>query len=257
MSFFNRMMASIGIGAAQVDTLLEKNRYSPGESVQGVVKIKGGSVAQQVDNIYISVMTQYVKEVDDRKVYENAEISRQHVASPFTIQPGEAKEIPFAFALPLNTPLTIGRSPVWLKTGLDIKSAVDPKDDDRIEVVPNRAMQTALDALSELGFRLRNAECEYAPRFGYGTFVQELEFVPASGDYRGKLDELEVIFAQKADSIDLYLQIDRKARGLASLFAEALDMDETNVRCTLDAASLAAGSRAVANQLDAVIRRFS
>ncbi|HZG57642.1 sporulation protein [Paenibacillus sp.] len=257
MSFFNRMMASIGIGAAQVDTLLEKSRYEPGETLSGVVKVKGGNVEQQVDTIYISVMTQYVKEVDDRKVYQNAEISKMRVSEPFRIAPGETKEIPFSFALPLSTPLTVGRTPVWLQTGLDIKSAVDPTDADKIEVVPNAAMRAVIDAVNELGFRLRNADCEYAPRFGYGSFVQELEFVPVSGAYRGRLDELEVIMSPQPSSVNLFLQVDRRARGLAGLFAEAMEMDETNVRCSIDASTIARGPSAVAAQIDAVIRRYA
>lgn len=257
MSFFNRMMASIGIGAAQVDTVLEKQRYEPGETLAGVVKIKGGNVEQQIDSIYISVMTQYVKEVDDRKVYQSAELTKARVSDPFTVRAGEAKEIPFSLPLPMTTPLTVGRTPVWLKTGLDIKSAIDPTDDDRIEVVPNNAMRAVLDGLSELGFRLRNADCEYAPRFGYGAFVQELEFIPASGAYRGKLDELEVIMQPNGQQVELFLQVDRKARGLSGLFAEAMDMDETNVRCTIDAATVSAGPRAVANRIDSVISRYA
>jgi sporulation-control protein spo0M len=30
--------------------------------------------------------------------------------------------VPFSFEVPLNTPVTFGRVPVWLKTGLDIDS---------------------------------------------------------------------------------------------------------------------------------------
>ncbi|MGE7055864.1 sporulation protein, partial [Paenibacillus glucanolyticus] len=36
MSFFNKMLASVGIGAAQIDTHLEKSSYYPGEEVRGV-----------------------------------------------------------------------------------------------------------------------------------------------------------------------------------------------------------------------------
>lgn len=258
MSFFQRMMASIGIGSAQVDTLLENQRVEPGETVRGVVRVKGGSVDQQVGAIYIKVMTQYLREIDDRKVYENAEVAKVRVSDPFTVGAGQSMEIPFAFELPLFTPLTIGRTPVWLKTGLDVKSAVDPTDDDRMEVVPNAAMRAVIDGVSELGFRLRSADCEYAPRIGHGrfSFVQELEYIPVSGPYRGRLDELEVTMLPQGSQIDLLLQIDRRARGISTLFAEALDMDETFVRCTLDASVLSAGSSAVAAEIDSVIRRF-
>ncbi|MBR8644596.1 sporulation protein [[Brevibacterium] frigoritolerans] len=35
MSFFDKMKASIGIGAAKVDTKLEKDSYKQGETVKG------------------------------------------------------------------------------------------------------------------------------------------------------------------------------------------------------------------------------
>ncbi|WP_199620394.1 sporulation protein [Paenibacillus alkalitolerans] len=258
MSFFNRMLASIGIGSAQVDTLLEKQRYQVGEEVRGVVKVRGGNIEQQIDRIYISLMTQYLKEVNDQKVYQNAELGKFSVSEPFKLAPGETKEIPFSFALPQGTPLSVGRTPVWLKTGLDIKSAVDPTDDDKIEVAPNAAMQTVFDAVSGLGFQLRKADCEYAPRFGYGSFAQEFEFYPVSGPFRGKLDELEVIFTPSpAGGLEVLMQIDRRARGLGSLFAEAMDMDETFVRCRFDEATLSRGAQAVASELESVIRRYS
>lgn len=41
MSFFGRMLASVGIGSAKVDTVLEKVTYMPGEVVRGAVRIQG------------------------------------------------------------------------------------------------------------------------------------------------------------------------------------------------------------------------
>ncbi|WP_274361827.1 sporulation protein [Paenibacillus thermotolerans] len=259
MSFFNRMLASIGIGAAQVDTLLDKQRYAIGEEVRGIVKLRGGNVDQHINTIYISVMTQYAKEIDDRKVYNTGEVGRFLVTDPFTLAAGEVKEIPFSFLLPSGTPLSVGRTPIWLKTGLDISSSVDPTDDDRIEVSPSAEMRTVLDAVSELGFQLRKADCEYAPRLGYGAFAQELEYYPVSGPFRGKLDELEVIFVpnRSGGPLEVLLQIDRRVRGLASLFSEAMDLDESFVRVRLDAALLSGGARAVAGELESVIRRYA
>lgn len=257
MSFLHRMLASVGIGAAQVDTVLEKATFEPGEQLRGVVRVKGGQVEQQIDTIYISLMTQYVREVDDKKVFENAELGKYRVSEPFRIGAGEQRELPFSFPIPLHTPLSVGRTPIWLKTGLDIKSAVDPTDADRIEVTPNKEIRTILDAVAQLGFRLREATCEYAPRLGYSVFVQELEYVPVSGPFRGRLDELEVIVAPQNDYVDVFMQIDRKASGLSGLFAEAMEIDETNVRCRITQATLDRGAGAVAAELELMIRRFS
>jgi sporulation-control protein len=233
MSVFNKVLASIGIGNAQVDTKLEKEQFRQGDLVKGAVEIKGGSVSQRIDEIYLSLHTTYMKEHDDRKFTQIATIERVRLNEPFEIAPNEKKEIPFSFTLPYETPLTYGKTKVWISTGLDIKNAVDPKDEDFIRVEPNELVQSAISALGELGFQLRNAACEEAPyRFRKRMpFIQEFEFVPYSGAYRGKLDELEVVFfMQNQEAAEILLEVDRKARGLAGLFAEAMDMDETKVR---------------------------
>jgi len=258
MSFFGRMLASVGIGSAKVDTVLEKAAYYPGEVVRGAVRIQGGSVEQRLDGIELSVMTTYLQELNDSKIYKNAEISSVRVSQPQTIAPQEYKEIPFSFELPGITPLTVGRAPVWIKTRADIQSAVDPSDEDRIQVMPNAYQRTVLEAVESIGFRLREAELVHAPRLRTPLpFVQEFEYVPIGGRYRGKLDEVELVFLSvRPDGVDLLLQIDRKARGFLGHFAESLGTDESYVRLSLGAGDLNAGSSRVASAIDSVIMRY-
>ncbi|QYR22979.1 sporulation protein [Paenibacillus sp. sptzw28] len=254
---FNRLLASIGIGAAQIDTLLEKTRYAPGETINGVVRIKGGSVEQRIEAISLSVMTEYLKESGDNKYYKHGEVARFHVSAPFMLQSGENREVPFSFVLPENTPLSIGRTPVWVKTELDIRGGVDPGDNDRIEVVPTPQIRTVFEALELLDFRLRKADCEHSYKHGGQLpFVQEFEFAPG-GQFRGRLDELEVMFLGGSDGgLELLLQIDRRARGLSSFLSEALDMDESFVRIRLSGRELEAGPQGVAKLLADTIARY-
>ena len=236
MSFFNKVFASMGIGSAELDTKLEKDTYMPGETVQGVVVIKGGKIDQQIDEIYLALNTTYLRESDDRKYSVTATIDRFRLTTPFTIQAKEKKDIPFSFQLPYDTPLSIGRSKVWVTTGLDIKGAVDPSDKDYLKVMPNSLMSAVFNSVEQLGFRIREAECEEAPRRLRGRlpFVQEFEFVPTSGLFRGRLDELEVFFFPAGNgTLDIMFQVDRRARVLSGLFSEALGTDETNVRLTI------------------------
>jgi sporulation-control protein len=236
MSFFNKVFASVGIGSAAVDTKLQKDTYMPGETVNGVVEIKGGKVEQQVDEIYLTLNTTYLKESDDKKYTVTASIDRFRLTTPFTVRPNEQKDIPFSFQLPFDTPLSIGRSKIWVTTGLDIKGGVDPSDKDYLKVVPNQLMSAVFKAIDNLGFRIREADCEEAPRRLRGRlpFVQEFEFVPTSGLFRGRLDELEVVFFPSGNgSLDIMFQVDRRARGLAGLFSEAMGADETNVRLSV------------------------
>lgn len=236
MSFFNKVLASIGVGAATVDTKLAQSTYAAGEIVSGNVEVTGGNVAQQIDTIYLTVNTTYIREVDDNKYTDTAVIEKVKVTDPFTIEPNEKKVIPFSFELPRETPMTIGKTRVWIHTGLDIKSAIDPTDKDFIDVKPSQLATHVLTAIDELGFRLREAECKQASSYlrGRHPFIQEFEFVPSSGPYRGHLDELEVSFlSQSEQSAELLIQVDRKAKGLGGFLAEALDMDETHVRVTI------------------------
>ena len=86
---------------------------------------------------------------------------------------------------------------------------------------PNSLLNGVLNSISSLGFRLRGAECENATYRLRGRlpFIQEFEFVPTSGTFRGRLDELELVFLPNSSTTaDLHFQIDRKARGLSGFY---------------------------------------
>lgn len=237
VSFFNRVLASVGIGAAKVDTKLEKEVVAPGEELRGVVEIQGGNTEQKIADIFLSVNTTYVKEVDDKKFTVTGLVERFRLTESFLLLANERKVIPFSFQMPADTPLTIGRTKVWVATGVDIKNAVDPTDKDYLQVVPNKLIDSVLQAVNGLGFRLREADCEQVPlRLQRRLpFVQEFEFVPVSGPFRGRLDELEItFFPRSSNETEILMQVDRKARGLSSLFSEALNMDESNLRFTVN-----------------------
>lgn len=258
MSMFKRMLASVGIGAATVDLMLHQAVVNAGDTISGVVRIKGGSVDQQVDDVYAFVMTRYLMEQNDRKVEVEATISKFLLAGKFNVESEQVYEFPVSFQLPAITPVTMGRTPVWIQTGLDIKQTVDPKDQDRLDVRPHPHSAVILEAVKLLGFQLRKVDCEYAPNHRRKNglhFNQEFEFVPYS-QFRGQLDELEIIFYPDENGVDLLLQIDRKARGLSGLFSEALDTDERFVKLRFDRNQLASGANNIAAQLAETIRKY-
>jgi sporulation-control protein len=88
MSFFKKMLASVGVGAAKVNTELHTPEVTPGGIISGVVYIEGGDVEQNVDRIYLSIKTHYIRERDDRKVKETAVIAKYLLTEGFTLQPG-------------------------------------------------------------------------------------------------------------------------------------------------------------------------
>lgn len=250
---FKKLLASVGVGAAKVDTQLEKEQFVPGETVHGKVVIQGGDVEQTIDSIHIFLMTEAIREVDDRKVKEKVALQKYPVANQETIKEGETKEIPFSIQLPYHAPASLGRLPIWFETGLDIPMALDPEDRDPIKVSPHPYIEKVMNALeSHLGFRLRKVEMESSKRFGY---VQEFEFTPV-GEYRSYLDELEVIFFLQENHVDVMLEVDRRARGLGGLFAEALEMDESRAKVTFTRQELDGSLDAVARKLQQTIDQY-
>lgn len=233
---FQKFLASVGIGNAKVDTVLEKDEYIVGEEILGKVHITGGSVSQQIESIYLTLSTSYIREVDDKKITTTYDLERVRLTEPFSVEPNEKREIPFSFKMPLETPLTLGMKTVWVHTGLDIKRSIDPSDRDYIQVLPNALLNSVLESVNQLGFKARHIECEELPyRLRKQVpFAQEFEFVPVSGQYYGKLDELELLILPSAyDRLEIIMEVDRKSRGLAGLFAEALDLDEKVMRFTV------------------------
>lgn len=229
MSFFKKGLASIfGIGGTKVDTVLNSRNVYVGEKITGNINIFGGEVEQFIDKVVVSVNTTYEVEHGDNKYNDTKTIQEFKVEIDKIVYPNEDISIPFSFELSENCPISKGNSRTVISTRLDIENAVDNHDGDSINVLPNRYMQNVLDAIGSLGFRTKEIETIKGHNGRYG-FVQEFEFVPYSGSFRGKLDELELIFLNDENGSKLYLQVDRKVRGLGSFLAETFELDESYV----------------------------
>lgn len=255
MSVFKRMLASVGIGSAKVDTHLHNAVVVPGGSLQGEVHVMGGEIDQEIAEIYLYVATQYKRERDDTTYYEECKLLKAPISAPFTLHVHEKKVIPFSIEIPDQTPLTFGHQEVYIRTGLDIAMAINPGDRDYLSVEPHPSMQAVLDALNLLGFRLAKSECEYNTRLGRTyPFVQELEFKP-TGAYQRLLDELEVIFYLNGNQLEVLLEIDKRARGFVGLMEEAFDADERYAHLYISSTDLNQPVQVLANKIEAVIQR--
>lgn len=251
---FNKLLRSIGIGSAKVDTVLANRTCVPGGTLEGEVRIYGGNAAQDIETIYLTLMTDYEVEVDDTKVRRTVDLGRFHLTDRFTVQAEQELVMPFSITVPLTTPVTMGKSTAWVQTGLDIKSALDPQDRDALDVRPHPLVEAFLGSAERLGFRLYKVDTEAARLRHSGTlpFVQEFEFKPAGGEFRGKLDELEAIFQLSETGVLVTLQIDRRARDLGSFFAEAAGLDESYASFSYGPADL----DNLDNLLASVIRKY-
>lgn len=240
MSFFKKVFSKVGIGAAKVDTILDRELYRVGEPLDAIVKIKGGSVEQQIDALYFSMHCNYFgerenAEGEEETVTRTATIDQFKVGESILIQPGEELELAIDMEVPLDAPLTFGGTKIWLQTGLDIKAAIDPGDRDYFQIQPDFMQANVFQALEDLGFQLVEATCEeiganWRSRL---PFIQEFEFKPCAGPYFRRLDEIEVVFNHNGDYVEVLMEIDRRARGFSGFFAEAFHRDETLARFTV------------------------
>ncbi|MGB1238265.1 MAG: sporulation protein [Pseudomonadales bacterium] len=237
MSFFKKVLSSVGIGSATVDAVLHNSQVTPGELLSGTVEVKGGSTEQQINHIELHLCCNYFSEesyTDDddnehtRVIEHTATIAHARVSEGFKLQSEEALSFDFEFQLPSFTPLSLGKSQVWLETDLDIDYALDKSDRDVVHVVPNEAQAAVLDAMTQLGFGLVEVECEQSRQLG-GEFVQEFEFKAQGGDFRGRVDEVEMLLVNADHQLEILLEVDRRARGLGGLFAEMLGRDESQM----------------------------
>ncbi|GAB3533561.1 sporulation protein [Photobacterium alginatilyticum] len=234
MSLFRKSLASLGIGAAKVDTVLQRDVLIPGETLPVSIHVHGGETAQAVSNIHLFLCCRYEEEVASsrgdsqhrtEKVSQTCTLATWSLPEAFTIEAGEERLFDAELALPLNTPITIGDAKVWLETHLDIPLAFDPKDKDILTVRPDPLMDGVFTALEQAGLRIRQVECEAADGFEL-PFVQEFEFVPVSGPFHGRWRELEVVAYRDSDGLQLWFEVDRRLNGLSGMLSGFLGRGE-------------------------------
>lgn len=218
------LLAKVGIGAATVDTVIENPRLCPGEILRGIIVAKGGNAVQEVDGITLHLESVAELEQDGHQEQVGVTLLVAPLGERFALQPGESKSIPFSLRIPYECPINLlngdrlHRVPLTIRTSLDIKGAIDPKDRDPIWVEPNAVQQSVLDAFDRLGLRFKGADLEYG-RAGTSTLpcYQELEFY--AGLEFPRVNEVELTFIGKERHLDLIIETDRKRRGMAAFLA--------------------------------------
>ncbi|WP_049938031.1 sporulation protein [Haloplanus natans] len=243
-----KVLASIGIGNASVDTVLPSETVRPGDTVDADVQITGGDAEQEVGTVRFEIETRYRTE----EGYETADIDRFTLAEGLTIEPGQEETRSVSFDVPYGTPVTTGEVEVWIETELDIEMAVDPEDTDYLDVRPTPRLQAVFDAMDDLGFSLHGAACEADPYGRYASgrrFVQEFEFRATAGRFRDELDEVELVALPGADELDLFVEVDRRG----GLLSEMAETDERKTRTSIESAD----RKTVRADLERVVERHA
>ncbi|WP_116244708.1 sporulation protein [Nocardiopsis sp. FIRDI 009] len=223
---FKRMLASVGIGGATVETTLDEETVTPGGTVTGTIKVTGGNVAQTVEGISVGLRATVEKEYE----YEDSEgeeqpgeytidvvVAEQVVSDEaFELEPEQEFEVAFELTIPMEAPITAVDGHhflegVGLNTRLHVDNALDRKDVDPLLIEPLPAQVAVLAALHALGFELKDVDLEKAEIPGTRQklpFYQEFEYTGA-GQYEG-LESLELTFLTDEEGMDVVLELDKK-----------------------------------------------
>lgn len=230
-------LRAFGVGGPTIDAVLDTDRVQPGGPLSGTLHIRGGDPSQVAQKATLELVARVEKKMGDEEYQADEVIAGVSIPGP--IQLGRDYSFPFRMDLPPHTPVTTlgGRNMVWLRSGLDVPWAMDPSDKDALQVYPNPAQTSVLQAMESLGFRLYKVDIDARSSWFGRKWVQEFEFRPG-GHGRSRYDEVELVFeGQHGHQVDLMLQLDRSARGFGGFLMEISGTDESWHRVTVDGSS--------------------
>ncbi|MDT3442096.1 MULTISPECIES: sporulation protein [unclassified Pseudofrankia] len=217
-----RFMSRLGVGAAEVETVLDHDQTRPGAVVTGTTTVTGGKVDQRIEKILVALEATVEIERDDSTYYEQVAFGTQQIGGNLVIAPGQQIGGRFELPVPWQTPITdvggwhLKGMKIGVRTTLSIPGALDPGDLDPVSVHPLPVQEAVLAALGDLGFHFHSADVEKGHVGGSSLpFYQEIELKP-SGEYGRRIKELEVTFLVDDHGMDVVLEADRRGGLLRS-----------------------------------------
>ncbi|MEU0145380.1 sporulation protein [Streptomyces sp. NPDC006288] len=219
---FKKLLGSLGVGGPTVDTTLPQGAAAPGGSLDGEVRLRGGSADSRIEHIALELVARVEAEHEEGESEGGVVFARFTVADGFVLHQDEELGIPFSVALPWETPVTelhgqdLGIA-LGVRTELSVAGARDKGDLDRLAVRPLPAQEAVLEALGQLGFGFRSADLELGHIHGTGQqlpFYQEIELSP-SARYADRIGEIEVTFLAGAEGIEVVLEADSRGGHLS------------------------------------------
>lgn len=200
-----KFMASLGVGAAKVNLVLDRAEWRIGETMQGKLMVQGGSVDQDIHSLDVNVVLKFsIKGKEFTKIVDTIPVARD-----FKVRSGEAREIPFGHLIPVHSPISKGSVSYYLSTKMDIARAVDTGDLDHFLVLPGREMAVIMDALAGLGFK---------EKIGSGRIErlgQEFDYYPTAL-FADRLKELSFKFYTEEQSLKMLFEL-RLAGGFGTM----------------------------------------
>lgn len=244
---FKSLLASLGLGAAKIDLILDDHHVTLGETVTGKIVLIGGDVEQVIESLYVDFKLDSRYTVGDKTRYVSEVIERIPISTEmFTVQSNQISEFPFSFHCPRDLPISSVCTKYYFQTNLEIKQGIDSKDRDYVDVLPTGIVKNFMAGFHRLGF------LHYAEGYTGLGGKQIIQFRPTTW-LRGQYDEIVFDYqpSQTANGITGFFELDKRTTGLMGALADQLDLDERKGRYHFSRHQLA-----TPDQAEDTIRQF-
>jgi len=215
---FDKFLSKVGVGAAKVDTILQETSVVRGGHLLGEIHMTGGKVNQDVKRVYLELYTHYTYENEEgHRVTNTCVLHALDIDESFSLLANEEVVYDFELEVPFETPVSLGKTKVYLKTGLDVDWAFDPKDKDEIEVLPEPATEAILTTIEELGFEHSNESgtcIEMENPVGI-PFVQNFTLIGREG-LGSEIEALDLLILANEHQAEVQAEIDKRERGFGN-----------------------------------------
>ncbi|WP_028024411.1 sporulation protein [Enterovibrio calviensis] len=223
MGWFNKVLAKVGVGSAEVALSMSKESFMQGETAAMKVTVSGGKTPQSIDTISFELRCDYMGweqlRANDEQGRKRQRRRLSHtlvkwqLPDTFTLQPGEVRQFETQCEIPLGTPLTMGDGKVWLSANLDIPMAKDASCKTLISISPSTDLNAVLEGFEEAGLRIDKVGNQDVERSSL-PFEQRIELAPISGRFLGVLQRIELVVCSDEEGLQLGLTMLRQGEGM-------------------------------------------
>lgn len=230
------------MGAAKIDLILTRDYVMTNEQVEGKIVLQGGDVAQEIEGLFVEFKVNSRFSQGDHTVFVDEVVKQVPVIrETFHVQPGENREFPFSFHCPDGLAVSSVNTRYYFQTNLEIKSGVDAKDRDFIEVLPTGILGNFLAGFKALGF-VHRAEGYTGKKRDDNQIIQ---FQPTTW-LRGEYDEIVFSFTPGYSHREVsgFFELDKRTSGLMGALADQMDLDEKKGHYRFSAEQLATPEQA-------------
>jgi sporulation-control protein len=147
---FKKLLAGLGFGGVEVDTVLSAAPATPGGPLTGHVNLRAKGETD-ISDIWLLLVA--------NGPMGQAELGRFQVASSLHLPSGTSQAVPFTISVPPNAPFTVlygyglpGAS-VGVRTEVRVPAGSDKTDFDPVKLEPPAPQQHIIDALGTIGCR--------------------------------------------------------------------------------------------------------